>query len=335
MSSARFADKPDDYKKLGIQPGHIEAFEDGMRTEGGPGGYEWWYFDCHLRDGSSLVVTFYTKPQLSPDGPLAPYATLELDRPGQPPGQPIVAQGAFSARRDRCDVRIGENTFRGNLHEYDIHFSQDGVTVDIKLTGTVPTWRPTSGYIFFGNHDEHFFAWLAAVPQGEVTVDLNIQGTQEHLQGVGYHDHNWGDTSMATLINHWYWGRARAGDYSNVASHIVAEKAYGNTELPIFMLAKDGKIIAEDTSKVSFHLEDVHIDQISGKPVANVVVHEYEDGPELYRVSYRRAQTIVDADGYLRFTGNVQLERFVDGTEVEDVNDQEGIWELMYLGPVY
>ncbi len=37
-SSARFADKPEDFAKLGIQPGRIEAFEDGMRTEGGPGG---------------------------------------------------------------------------------------------------------------------------------------------------------------------------------------------------------------------------------------------------------------------------------------------------------
>jgi len=53
LSSARFADKPEDFAKLGIQPGRIEAFEDGMRTEGGPGGYEWWYFDSHLHDGSS------------------------------------------------------------------------------------------------------------------------------------------------------------------------------------------------------------------------------------------------------------------------------------------
>jgi hypothetical protein len=42
-TSARFADKPQDYAKLRIQPRDVEAFEDGMRTEGGTGGYEWWY----------------------------------------------------------------------------------------------------------------------------------------------------------------------------------------------------------------------------------------------------------------------------------------------------
>ena len=58
-------------------------------------------------------------------------------------GRKVGLQGgqvryAFSARRDRCDVRIGENTFRGNLHEYDIHFSHDGVTVDVTLDGPGP-----------------------------------------------------------------------------------------------------------------------------------------------------------------------------------------------------
>jgi hypothetical protein len=355
-SSARFADKPEDFAKLAIQPGHIEAFEDGMRTQGGPGGYEWWYFDSHLSDGSSLVIVFFTKEMMNPGGKLAPIASFELNRPGQPPLrlETHVSPDAFSASRDRCDVRIGENTFRGDLHEYDIHFSHGDVTVDVKLTGQVPAWRPSSGHMTFGEKDEHFFAWLPSVPQGKVSVDLTIGGNKEHLEGVGYHDHNWGDVAMMKLINHWYWGRAQAGDYSIVASYIFAEKAYGSAELPIFMLAKDGKIIADDHSKVRFHLEDEHMDETSGKPVANVVVYEYEDGPERYRVSYRRAQTIVNAhlidrvsgfkhllarlmgfDGsYLRFTGKVQLEHFVNGELVEDVSDP-GIWEMMYFGHVY
>jgi hypothetical protein len=37
---------------------------------------------------------------------------------------------------------------------------------------------------------------------------------------------------------------------------------------------------------------------------------------------------------YLRFTGNVQLEHFVNGKLVEDVSNT-GIWEMMYFGRVY
>jgi len=83
-STARYADRPGDYAKLGIQPERIESFEDGMRTQGGPGGYEWWYFDSHLSDGSSLVIIFFTKEIINPGGKLAPLVTVSLDRPGQP-----------------------------------------------------------------------------------------------------------------------------------------------------------------------------------------------------------------------------------------------------------
>ncbi|MDB5911048.1 MAG: carotenoid 1,2-hydratase [Massilia sp.] len=70
-------------------------------------------------------------------------------------------------------------------------------------------------------------------------------------------------------------------------------------------------------------------------------------------MTYRRSQTIVDEqlittlsgfkrllatltqfDGsYLRFTGNVQLEHFINGKLIEDVSDP-GIWEMMYFGRV-
>jgi hypothetical protein len=203
-------------------------------------------------------------------------------------------------------------------------------------------------------HDEHFFAWLPAVPQGDVSVDLNIRGNNEHLQGVGYHDHNWGDVSMAKLINHWYWGRARPATIRSYPATSLPRRRMAIAELPIFMLAKGGKIIGDDARKVTFHLEDEHTDPQSGKPVANVVVYEYADGPERYRVSCRRSKTIADEElitqvgglkhllarlarfdgAYLRFTGNVQLEHFVNGESVEDVCDP-GIWEVMYFGHVY
>lgn len=133
-SNARFADKPEDYAKLGIKPRDIKTFEDGMRTEGGPGGYEWWYFDSHLSDGSSLVIVFYTKDMLNPAGELAPFVTVELDRPGRPAQhfEARVPPKAFSASRERCDVRIGDNTFRGDLHDYEIH-SYLRFTGDVQL----------------------------------------------------------------------------------------------------------------------------------------------------------------------------------------------------------
>jgi hypothetical protein len=158
---------------------------------------------------------------------------------------------------------------------------------------------------------------------------------------------------MAKLLNHWYWGRAEAGPYSIVAAYLYAEKAYGHAEIPIFMLAKNGQVIADASSKVTLLLEDEHADPKSGKPVANHVIYDYKDGQDRFRVTFQRSETIVDLrfadmvtgfkhilarmaniDGaYLRFTGTVSVARYADDELVERTSDP-GIWELMYFGHV-
>lgn len=344
---------PEEYQALGLQQDRIETWEDGVRADTGPGSYEWWYFDAHLEDGSTLVIIFCTKNPLNPDQPLQPFVTVHLERPG---ADPVVFEDhhpadQFSASREACDVRIAKDVFRGDLHHYEIHIEHDDTVIDVDLVGQVSPWRPGTGHLLFGESDEHYFAWLSSVPQGRVTARITSATSTETLAGIGYHDHNWGDAAMHKLINHWYWGRAQAGPYSIVASFITAEHHYGDAEVPVFLLAKDGMIVADDAKKVTFELRDQHTDEQSGKPVADVVVFEYDGADDCYRVSFRRSETITDRqlvdeisgpkrllarlvhfDGsYLRFTGDVRLEHFVAGKKIEDVSDP-GIWELMYFG---
>ncbi len=347
------ADTTEAYQRLGLQTDLVEAWEDGLRTGTAPGCYEWWYFDAHLKDGSALVIVFYTKNPLTPDRPLEPFVTVHLDRPGTDTVtfEDHSPAAQFSAATDRCDVRIADNVFRGDLHDYEIHVAHDDLVIDVDLTGQVPSWRPATGFLLFGEHDEHSFAWLPSVPQGTVSATITNGGSTETLSGIGYHDHNWGDVAMHKLINHWYWGRAQAGPYSIIASYITADHRYGDAEIPVFLLAKGETIVADDATKVTFELQEEQTDEQSGKPIADVIVYEYESGDDLYRVSFLREKTIVDRqlidevsgfkhllarlarfDGsYLRFTGDVRLEHFIAGERVEAVSDP-GIWELMYFG---
>ena len=77
----RLADRPADYKRLGIAPDQIAQFEDGQRIGTERGCYEWWYFDAHLDNGATIVVVFYTKPNVSPGGHLAPRITINITIP--------------------------------------------------------------------------------------------------------------------------------------------------------------------------------------------------------------------------------------------------------------
>ena len=156
---------------------------------------------------------------------------------------------------------------------------------------------------------------------------------------------------MQTLMHNWYWARASVGPYTIIASHITATAAYGYETQIVYMLAKDGRIIADDDAKVSFESDHVAIDGKTGKPVADVTRYTYHDADTSIVVSFERQKTILQAiltdrapllkriiaqligfDGaYHRFTGKVTVEKFEGGVRVERFEDH-AIWELMYFG---
>jgi len=350
----RLADRPPDYKRLGIAPVEVAEFEDGQRigTEGGH--YEWWYFDAHLDNGATVVVVFYTKPNVSPNGPLAPRITINITLPDGRTFEKFLdtRPELFNASKSGCDVRIGTNCFVGDLNRYHITATIEEISVDIELTGEVRAWRPKSGHLYFGDEGrEKLFAWLPSVPYGLASVRYQIGNEEHRATGSGYHDHNWGDVPMQTLMHNWYWARASVGPYTIIASYITATAAYGYETQIVYMLAKDGKIIADDDAKVSFASDRVAIDGKTGKPVADVTRYTYLDADTRYVVSFEREETILQAifsdrmpllkrivarligfDGaYHRFTGKVTIEKFEGSVSVERFEDR-AIWELMYFG---
>ena len=190
----------------------------------------------------------------------------------------------------RCDVRIGDCTFKGDLHTYDIWLKNDNLEISVQLIGNVPAWRPETGYIFFCNKDEHYFAWLPAVPEGMVNAGITINGETSHLTGTGYHDHNLGNSMimMTKMANNWYWGRAKTGDYQVISSYITAGKKYGYKKFPIFMLAKDGQIIADDADHfLHFSATAPYVDKETKKPVHNCLTYDYDDGSQHWQRSPR------------------------------------------------
>ena len=339
------------YEKTGEMKGCIAPWEDGFRTEGRKGSFEWWYFDAHLEDDSSLVITFFVGSGKM-RGPSVDVDYTSAD--GTQYSERItVSEEAFHSSSKGCDVRIGDCWFKGDLHSYDIYFKNDKLEISVKLAGNVPAWRHETGHIFFGNHDEYYFAWLPAIPEGTVDAGISVDGKTTHLVGTGYHDHNWGNSMMMMLkmLNHWYWGRAKIGEYQVISSYITAGKRYGYSEFPIFMLEKDGQIIADDEHFLHFTATDAYIDRETKKPVHNRLIYDYDDGKQHYRVTYQRESDLSNKGGmgevtglkrllaklsgydgaYIRFAGKATVERFEGNAAVESVS-APAIWELMYVG---
>jgi hypothetical protein len=350
---AVMADSPSDYLRLGLSPTTIAPWEDGKRTDDSAGTYEWWYFDAHLADGAKLVVTFMNKDIAEPQKALAPLLRLNLDLPDGRHFEKLVnyPPEEWWAAKDHADVRLGKNRFTGDLNQYRIEATADEISVDVTLTGEVPPWRPSTGYMLFGADRSMEFAWLPSVPAGEVTASYSINGERHETTGVGYHDHNWGNVGLMKVVHDWYWARGQAGPYTVIASYITASEPFGFEPIPIFMLARDKVLVGDDPTKVTFEREGLYTDQKTGKPVAATTRYTYQDGDDRYVVSFTRthdlslnrmvdtlkgikriAAKLVGFDGaYLRFVGDLEISRYQASERVETFKD-DAIWELMYFG---
>jgi hypothetical protein len=343
-----------DYARLGLARGDIKPWEDGARTDDRPGTYEWWYFDAHLDDGTKIVVVFMDKDLTTPQKPLEPTIRVNLDLADGRSLERFVTfdPARWSSAKDHADVRIGDNRFSGDLHTYRITATVDDIAVDVTLRGEVPPWRPGTGYMLFGQDRRLEFSWLPSVPQGKVTVKYSIGNEQHETTGTGYHDHNWGNVGLMEIIHDWYWARGQAGPYSVIASYITAAEKYAYAAIPIFMLARDGVLIGDDPSRLTFETLGPFTDLATKKPVANITRYTYGTGDERYVVSFTRhrdlarnrmidglhgvkraAAELVRFDGaYLRFSGEIRIEHYQGAEIVDQYATDDAIWELMYFG---
>jgi len=344
------------YKRMGLNKNEVEIWEDGSRVDGSKGCYEWWYYDSHYPDGTVLVIFFFSKMPIDVNGPIKPIATMELTLPdGRKFSEEVYASIEESRySKDKCDVVIGECRCNGDLKHYDVVFKGKTMSAHMTLDGTIRSWRSQTGSIFFGDDEEHYFAWLPAIPEGNAVADVVYDGNKElHLEGSGYHDHNWGNISMLKLMHHWYWGRAKIGNYKVISSWITAGKKYGYKDHDVFMIAKDGEIIGDNSNHtLKFKPEGKYIDEYTGKPVYSKVIYEYTtDTGEEYRITYERhgdinktcfvdvlpkalgaiAKLIGFDGGYMRFEGTATIEKIANGKVIETVSDP-AVWELMYFG---
>lgn len=243
----------EDAHREGVDAYVVAPFEDGMRTHGGKGTVEWWYFDGHLDDGSTLVANFLTKPIMKRSSALAPKLEITLTEPDGQVYQSFTFHDptAFSASAEGCDVRIDTSTIVGDLETYRLHLESPDVTADLVLSRVVDSWRPGAGKVYFDEDRERYLGWVVPVPYGTVTGTLTVRGVTRDVTGSGYHDHNWTNYDISKPLDQWYWGRGHLGDLTTL--YIVAEgsRRWGHAQLQLFMVAKGSEVVMGDSEGLS------------------------------------------------------------------------------------
>lgn len=238
-------------QKLGLKDGTVEVWEDGYRAAQSPNDtFEWWYFDMHFDDGSTLVVTFSNKPHTAPSDPVAPQLLVIRQQPDGTSSRQVIDYPVdeFRASVEKCDVRLGPNSVVGDLARYEMHIEVEGLTADIVIERGAPSWRPGAGVTYFDKDEKHYLAWVVPVPYGTLQATVVEGGETKQLVGSGYHDHNWGNKLMGSFLDHWYWGRAHVGEYTLVYVRMTTKYVFpiGQYNLPTFYLAKGDEVITDE-----------------------------------------------------------------------------------------
>ena len=355
IASARLADTDADYERLGILRGQPQPHEDGIRTDGDKGSFEWWYTDAEFDDHTQVVLIFYTKNYFDVPGPARPTADIVVTYPdgSKKRGAVQLPEGTkITAATDHCDVTIGNCAIRRDDDgTYVLDYQDERITYHAVMTSTLPMFRPSTGHWFFGDEDENVLGWLAAQPATTVKATLTVDGETKELTGAGYHDHNWGNVAMNDIMNHWYWARATVGDYHTICVDIIAEKKYGYKRLPAFMLAKGEAIISDDQSLTQVSREDTVLHPTTGKFMDNHLIFRQPLSPEeSYTVEWIRKRdlgtdNLLDTlsapvklmaklaganPTYTRIIGDVKLTHTVG--DHSEVVEQGGLWEQMFFG---
>lgn len=356
--SARLMDRPEDYKMLGINPDHVETWEDSRRNpHTDAGNWEWWYFDSILDNGYKAVVQFFTKAgmkKIKRNGD-SPSVTVKITTPeGKLYAQELDAKPAdCTYGKEKCDVHIGKNSFVGDFRAYDIHTEeQKGLAVDLHLKSLASPYRPGTAYFSFGS--DEYYTWLCSVPKGEVTGTITVGGKKMAVHGSGYHDHQWGSRFYLPEWNHWVWARQSFEDYSVLVFDFVTSEKYGYKRFPIiFIQDRDGKIVFESRDNVRCTVLGDYLDaENSGKYYPTGMSYEFRSGGKTVNYTIRE-HDIMEAQGlktlplpaqllakrmkmnvaYSRFAAAGEL-HFHTGTETIS-RTGELIYEFMYPGETY
>lgn len=251
-------DQPADYQKLGINPSHIEAWEDGRRDTSAAGHGEIWYFDCSFDDGSTLVLGFRPKsPAAVGNDHDNPNIAINYTPAEQPTFNDyrLYNLDQVNSSQTTANLQWGPNSLTSPQpwHTYDVKVVDEGkypVAIDGKSStdhtaqlslhfeAQTEPFRPGTGYVVFGAKEQYYYNFIC-ITKLTVNGHLRINGEDKEVTGSAYYNHQWFNISPAMAFHHWFWGRQNIGKYSVLLYDMVGAPQFGCPQIPLFTIDDD------------------------------------------------------------------------------------------------
>jgi hypothetical protein len=177
---------------------------------------EWHYFNYHDAAGRSLCVSISalaSAGDLAPSGYSRGLVLLQyVDERGRRTRiLDVLAGREIAASHQTPDVRVGPNAVRldGGVYRVSVALADSAAGPVRASFDLEPAPRQVAPPMTL-MESEAPFGYVVPVVRGRLTGRIALGGQSTALDGVGYHDHNWGHFRDAV----WDWGIVHAGDIS-------------------------------------------------------------------------------------------------------------------------
>lgn len=226
--------------------------DDGVHLFDTPDYYEWWYFDGHFDNGYTCAIGFH-KP-FAHYKPHFPAINISIRTPD---GQDLMTVGAIDPKNcsmsaEKCDVKMGEYFARQEGPDtYHIYAKGKKGGADLIFHRKLPGWKPLGKGSLYEGHGEKQ-NWLVPCPRAVVEGTLWVGDKAIKVNGMGYHDHNWGNCEMEDSLHKWFWGRLHHPEYTVIYYYLYPARE-GEPHSGRFYLAKGDKpILLPDTFYLNY-----------------------------------------------------------------------------------
>jgi hypothetical protein len=208
--------------------------------------FEWWYFDVNYSDDSVLSLIFHVTDLIRPSSTKGSMniSILNHGHTAYHRFIPYIKE-KISTSRDKCDIWINNNHCWIDESVYYIQVTEQDLNIELKFSPCCVGWRPGNGKIVFGDENA-FFAWIVPQAKAIVSGKITLNGKVTPINGIGYHDHNWGTISLFDSLKNWSWGRIYLNDYTCVFADIQFSARFGGERVMPFVLFYEDQILASN-----------------------------------------------------------------------------------------
>jgi len=198
---------------------------DGCHIEDCKRFFEWWYFDFDLENDYSLHIEWQSPVfNMRDDYCMLITRLYNHETASDQSFHPIFKAYRYprkSIRQDRssCNIVFPSGFIIEDKEEFHIRFKEKDLCADIKLKRLLPPLSVENEVLLEVDNQE-FFAWNIPLPRASASGNIQAERKKIEMNGIAYHDHNWGNLNIGRYLESWIWTRVQFQHFTLILGDI-------------------------------------------------------------------------------------------------------------------